>query len=130
MGYLIEILVGAAGSLVAAEVYIHAQPTARWLVRMAAARLPSNKRQRSQEEWLADLDDLPGAAQKLWWAAGCHWAATVTNARIWSLRRQERKTQEAKMQMFRQEVLAEIVRLEASGYFDKLDGQPVIDLVW
>jgi hypothetical protein len=79
MGYLIDIAVGAAGSLLAAEVYVHAEPVARWLIRKAAARVPERDRERRQEEWLADLNDMPGAVQKLLWGVGCHWAATVAN---------------------------------------------------
>jgi hypothetical protein len=83
MGYLRDLVVGAAGSLLAAEVYVHADPVARWIVRKAAKRLPADDRDRRHEEWLADLSDMPGAVEKLLWALGCHWAATVTNVRAW-----------------------------------------------
>jgi hypothetical protein len=117
MEHLIEILVGVATGLVAAEIYAHAEPAARWLVRMAAARLPNDERERRQEEWLADLDNMPGAIEKLGWGAGCHWAATLANTRIWMLRTEERRYERLKRR-----VRAEIVRLGAVGHFDAQDG--------
>jgi hypothetical protein len=45
MGYLIGILIGAFGGLVAAEAHVYAHPVARWLIRMAAARLPADERE-------------------------------------------------------------------------------------
>jgi hypothetical protein len=83
MGYLRDLLVGAAGSLLAAEAYVHADPLARWIVRMAVTRLPADEQERSLEAWLADLNDMPGSIRKLLWAIGCHRAATVTNVRAW-----------------------------------------------
>jgi hypothetical protein len=83
MGYLIDIMIGAAGSLVAAELWSHADLTAQWLIRKAVRRLPAEHQERRREEWLADLHDMPGVLRKLLWAAGCHWAATVANVRAW-----------------------------------------------
>jgi hypothetical protein len=83
MGYLRDLVVGAVASLLAAEVYVYADPVARWIVGKAAKRLPADDRDRRHEEWLADLYDMPGAVGKLLWALGCHWAATVTNVRAW-----------------------------------------------
>jgi hypothetical protein len=81
MGYLTDILMGAAGSFVAAEIYVHAECIAHWLTKKAAARLSPEDRERRLEEWTADLEDMPGAVTKLSWAIGCHWAATVANLR-------------------------------------------------
>jgi hypothetical protein len=81
MGYLRDLVVGAVASLLAAEVYVYADPVARWIVGKAAKRLLADDRDRRHEEWLADLNDMPGAVGKLLWALGCHWAATVTNVR-------------------------------------------------
>lgn len=79
MGYLRDLGLG----LLAAEVYVHAAPLARWIVERAIARLPAEERERRHGEWLADLNDMPGAIEKLFWALGCHWAATVTNVSTW-----------------------------------------------
>jgi hypothetical protein len=79
MGYLRDLGLG----LLATEIYVHASPLARWIVAGAVARLPDEERERRREEWLADLDDMPGAIEKLLWALGCHWAATVTNVQAW-----------------------------------------------
>lgn len=87
MGYLVEILLGAAGSLVAAEIWSHSELMARWLVRKAVQRLPAEDQARCEEEWLADLQDMPGALRKLSWAGGCHWSATVTNVHAWRTHR-------------------------------------------
>jgi hypothetical protein len=83
MGYLVDILVGTAGSLVAAELWSNSDVAAKWLIRGAVRRLPRGERERRSEEWLADLREMPGALRKLSWAVGCHWAATVSNVHVW-----------------------------------------------
>jgi hypothetical protein len=83
MGYLRDLVIGAAGSLIAAEAYVHADPLARWIIERAIARLPIEEREGRHEEWLADLNDMTGVIEKLFWALGCHWAATVTNVSAW-----------------------------------------------
>jgi hypothetical protein len=83
MGYLRDLLIGAAGSLIAAEAYVHAHPLARWIVERAIARLPAEERERWREAWLADLNEMIGVIEKLFWALGCYWAATVTNVSAW-----------------------------------------------
>ena len=83
MGYLRDLLIGAAGSLIAAEAYVPAEPLARWIIKRAIARLPAEGRARRQEKWRADLNDMTGVIEKLFWALGCHWAATVTNMSAW-----------------------------------------------
>ncbi len=79
MGFLRDLGLG----LLAAEVYVHASPLARWIVERAIAHLPSEERERRREEWLADLDDMPDAVEKLLWALGCVQAATVTSFWAW-----------------------------------------------
>jgi hypothetical protein len=85
MGYLRDLMIGAAGSLIAAEAYVHAHRLARWIVERAIARLPAEERERRREEWLADLNDMIGMFEKLLWALGCYWAATVTNVSAWRI---------------------------------------------
>jgi hypothetical protein len=50
MGYLRDLMIGAAGSLIAAEAYVHADPLARWIVERAIARLHAEERERRREE--------------------------------------------------------------------------------
>jgi hypothetical protein len=71
MGYLIDITLGACGSLVAAEIWSHADPLSRWLIRRAVLSLPEAQRARREEEWLAHLEETPGAVRKLLHAVGC-----------------------------------------------------------
>lgn len=87
MGYLIDILIGAGGSLIAKELWSNADPVSQWLVRKAVQRLPIEERERRLEEWAADVHDMPSAFGKLSWAVGCHWAATIANAPAWQARR-------------------------------------------
>jgi hypothetical protein len=75
MGYLIDILIGAASRIVMGELSAHVEPFAHWLVGKAADRLPPDYRERFLEEWLAHLDEVPGSVRKLWHAAGCYVAA-------------------------------------------------------
>lgn len=65
MDAVITILLGAVGSLIAAELYEIAPRLARWLVLRAASRLRPGERDRWYEEWLADLDEWPGNITKL-----------------------------------------------------------------
>jgi hypothetical protein len=112
MGYLIDILIGVAGSLVAAELWARADLMAQWLVRGAVRRLPRNKRERRLEEWLADLHDVPSAFGKLSWAIGCHWAATVANGLRATAQKRKRQR---KRQGRRKRLGARIDLIEASG---------------
>ncbi len=82
MGYVTDILIGAAGSLVAAEIYVHAERMARWLTKKAAARLSS----RGLEEWMADLEDMPGAVSCEVGHGGALWVA-LTSGRATKLGR-------------------------------------------
>jgi hypothetical protein len=99
MGYLIDILIGAAGVLVAKELWAGADSASQWLVRKAVQRLPRSKRERRLSEWLADLDDMPSALAKLSWAVGCHWAATVANVHCWRVAVQKRERQEMRRRL-------------------------------
>jgi hypothetical protein len=78
MGYVIDILLGAAGSLVAAELWSQAEPVARWLIQKAVKCMPAEQQERCAVEWLSDLHEMPGALLKLLWALGCHRAAMLS----------------------------------------------------
>jgi hypothetical protein len=73
MGYLTDIVIGALSRIMAGELSAHA--LARWIVEYAAARLPMDVRFRFREEWLAHLEETPGALRKLWHSVGCFVAA-------------------------------------------------------
>jgi hypothetical protein len=75
MGYLIEVVVGAIGSFIAAEFWAHGQLAAEWMIQRAVQRLPEDQQERRQEEWLAHLDDTPGVLRKLAHALGCWFSA-------------------------------------------------------
>jgi hypothetical protein len=75
MGYLIDILIGAASRILAGELGAHAEPLARWIIEKAVKRLPAGDCDRFREEWLAHLDETPGTLRKLWHAFGCHLGA-------------------------------------------------------
>jgi len=75
MGYLIDILVGVVSGIVTGELSAHAEPMARWIISKAVARLPADDRERFREEWLAHLEEVPGAVGKLWHATGCYLGA-------------------------------------------------------
>jgi len=66
-----DIALGACASFLAAEIWAHADPISRWFIQRAVLRLPENERARRNEEWLAHLDDTPGALRKLFHAIGC-----------------------------------------------------------
>lgn len=87
MGYVSDLILGIVGNLIAAELYVHADPIARWIVSRSVTRLPADERERRLEEWLADLNDRPGLG-KLAWALGCVWTASTTHAGVWRAGRQ------------------------------------------
>jgi hypothetical protein len=64
MDVLVVIGLGAIGSLVAAEIIAYAPSIGHWLISRAALRLPEALREQLREEWLAHLDELPGALGK------------------------------------------------------------------
>ena len=50
---------------------------ARRATRIAAHNAPESLRERLEEEWLAHLAERTGRLQRLGFALGCHWAASV-----------------------------------------------------
>jgi hypothetical protein len=79
--YVIAILLGILGSLIAAELYASAPRLSIFLINRAVFRLPEQDRERRREEWLADLDDYCGNLRKLPHAAGCYFYAAPKLAR-------------------------------------------------
>jgi len=75
MGYLIDMIIGAASRIVAGELSAHVEPLARWIIGKSVKRLPAHERDRFYEEWLAHLHETPGALRKLWHAVGCQIAS-------------------------------------------------------
>lgn len=71
MEILIALAVGIVGSLVAAEIYAHANGIGHWLIAMAVRQLPEAARAEYSEAWLSHLDELPGCVRKIWHAADC-----------------------------------------------------------
>ncbi len=78
--HLIDILVGVVSGIVTAELIAYAEPIARWIIGKAVERLPLDNRDRFREEWLAHLDETPGALRKLWHATGCCLGAAKVGA--------------------------------------------------
>jgi len=72
MEYLVAILLGIIGSLIAAELYANAPRIADSLLEGAIARLPRHKQERYREEWHAHLNECVGNVGKLWHAANCY----------------------------------------------------------
>ena len=66
----LDVIVGAIGSIVAAEIFLAAPSIARHLVRRAANMLPPGRaaRERFAEEWLFILEDLESPTGKLYFA--------------------------------------------------------------
>lgn len=77
MGYLMDILIGAASRVVTGELAAHVEPVARWIINKAADGLPACHRERFREEWIAHLDETPGSFRKLLHAIGCRLAAST-----------------------------------------------------
>jgi hypothetical protein len=89
VGYLIDIALGTCGSLLAAEIWSHADPLSRRLIRRAVLRVPEQERARREEEWLAHLEETPGAFRKLFHAIGC-WSGAPAVGRAVAGRVQQR----------------------------------------
>src|SRR5260370_42159638 len=94
MGYLIDIVVGTAGSLLAAEIYCRADPVSRGWIRRAVARLPAEQRALREEEWFAHLQETPGAVGKLLHGIGC-WSGAPAVARAAGVRVQQARSASA-----------------------------------
>jgi lipopolysaccharide/colanic/teichoic acid biosynthesis glycosyltransferase len=67
-------LLGILASVVAAEVYMWLPMLAKVLIRLNTRRLPEELHVRSEEEWTANLQDIPGNIAKLGVAADLAWA--------------------------------------------------------
>ena len=81
MDYLTAIVLGAIGSLIAAEMYAGGTCVADRIIRQAALRLPEHERERFREEWRADNADVAGSMRKILHALGCFFgAAEVADA--------------------------------------------------
>jgi hypothetical protein len=115
MGYIADFLVSAGGSLFAAEVWASAHSFAQSLTRLAVRCLPSEDRERYREEWLADLNDMPGMLAKFCWVGGCFWTAMAASGRAWLLRRQVvRRRREEELARERERISKELDELQAS----------------
>jgi hypothetical protein len=80
---LLTILLGALGSVLAAELLGWCLPLAEKIVRLAATRLPVSNRQRYLDEWLGDMDVMRrrGGVSLLLWAMALYLVAPrVANA--------------------------------------------------
>lgn len=83
MEYLIAIVLGAVGSLIAAEIWANGPALSEWLISRAVARLPEHERARFMEEWLANNSDFAGNIQKIVHAIKC-WSGASSVARVLS----------------------------------------------
>lgn len=88
-----EVIVGVIAGVVAAilsdDILAWSPRLAERLVRFAAKRTPRHLQERCQQEWLADLSEIPGRFSKLLWAVGTIGAAININrayALLWSSR--------------------------------------------
>src|SRR5258708_6757665 len=97
MGFLIDILIGAASRIVTGELSAHVEPFARWVIGKAPDRLPADDRERFREEWLAHLEEVPGAVRKLWHAVGCH----LGSAKVAGVMAEQSKRRETSKQVIR-----------------------------
>lgn len=77
MDIVVAIILGAVGSLIAAEVYANGSVIADAIIRRAVLRLPEHERSRFLEEWRADNDDFPGNGQKVFHSIGCFFGASA-----------------------------------------------------
>ena len=81
MDFLIAIIEGIVGDLIANEIVAHKRAIAGWLVENAVQRLPESERDRYREEWLAHLDEVPGLIGQLRHALGCNFKAIQVELR-------------------------------------------------
>lgn len=75
MEYVVAILLGAIGSLIAAEFYANAPRLTRWIIEDGLLFLPEQNRERYREEWLAHIEECSGHLLKIWHALGMRWTA-------------------------------------------------------
>jgi hypothetical protein len=69
--YLIALLLGIFGSLIAWEISLHYRTWCKAIIRSATRRLPDEQRVIREEEWLAGLSDCVGLVSSFSHAAGC-----------------------------------------------------------
>jgi hypothetical protein len=72
MEYVIGLLLGILGSLIAAEIFACGPVIARSLIGLAVRRLPEEDRNRFREEWLSHLQEMPGFFSMISHALGCN----------------------------------------------------------
>jgi hypothetical protein len=69
--YLIALLLGVFGSLIAWEISLHYRHWCEAIIRSAVGRLPDDQQPIRREEWLAALNDCVGLISSFSHAAGC-----------------------------------------------------------
>lgn len=62
---VVAIVLGAVGSVIAAEFMNCLPKLTQWLLRRAVARLPEDQRERFREEWAADLEERASVLMRL-----------------------------------------------------------------
>jgi hypothetical protein len=67
---MMELFIGLLGGFILTEVHVCLPAFARWIVRRRVAKLPSELRERLQEEWLAEVAACPSHVQKVIFALG------------------------------------------------------------
>jgi hypothetical protein len=112
MGYIVDFLVGVGGSVFAHEVCASAQPVAQLLIRLTVRCLPQDEQERCGEEWLADLNDMPGVFAKSCWVGGCCWAVAVSNGRAWRHRQLAKRRSDQEWMREIAELIAQFNELE------------------
>jgi hypothetical protein len=75
MGVIGMVLVNLFIRLLGVEIGVHHMPLCRWLIRVAAARLPPEERAAAESEWLAVIDDLRSPTRQFVHAASYVWSA-------------------------------------------------------
>jgi hypothetical protein len=69
-------LLAVAGNLLAAEIYDRCKGFSNKLLKSAVMRLPPDKQERYEEEWLAHLEECHSALSRLLHAGGCLYCAS------------------------------------------------------
>jgi hypothetical protein len=78
--YVIAVLLGMIGSLIAWEITLHYRKWCEAIIRLAARQLPDEQRTIREEEWLAALNDCVGLISAFAHAGGC-WIGAAAVAR-------------------------------------------------
>ncbi len=71
----IALLVGVGTNLLSSDLYDRCSGWAHRLARFGARRLPEDKREQFEEEWLADLEEQPSKTAQLLRSLGIVWAS-------------------------------------------------------